>query len=220
MSPINAARVAIGPGRLEAVAEDPDTAEDRYAVICHPHPLFGGTMDNKVVTTLAGALHAEGIPTVRFNFRGVGQSHGTYDAGEGETADAAAAADWGSARWPGRRLVIAGFSFGAYVAMRLAQLRQASNLITIAPPVAMFDFSSMTVSCPWLVVQGDADDVVNPQQVIEWVNSLTSSANLGSDAARGTQLVVLRGVGHFFHGRLNELRDTVRSAVSGRSRGG
>jgi alpha/beta superfamily hydrolase len=220
MSPLNAARVAIGPGRLEAIAEDPGTAEHRYAVICHPHPLFGGTMDNKVVTTLAGALQAEGIPTVRFNFRGVGQSSGTYDAGHGETADAATVADWGAARWPGRRLVIAGFSFGAYVAMRLAQLRHAANLITIAPPVAMFDFSSMTVSCPWLVVQGDADDVVDPQQVIEWVSSLRPSDHLGSDVTPKAQLVLLRGVGHFFHGRLNELRDTVRAAVSGRSQGG
>jgi alpha/beta superfamily hydrolase len=210
MTSINAVRAAIGPGRLQALAEDPGSAADRYAVICHPHPLFGGTMDNKVVTTLAGALHAEGIPTVRFNFRGVGQSAGAYDAGNGETADAAAVADWGEARWPGRGLVIAGFSFGAYVAMRLAQERRASQLITVSPPIAMFDFSSLTVACPWLVVQGDADDVVAPQGVIDWA----------SRATRQPRLVMMRGVGHFFHGRLEELAATVREAVRDAVQGG
>src|ERR1700722_867472 len=94
-------RVTIsGAGSLEAIVEDVNVAGDRYAVICHPHPLFGGTMDNKVVATVARALNESGIPTVRFNFRGVGKSEGTFDAGIGETADAAAVAGWGSARWP------------------------------------------------------------------------------------------------------------------------
>jgi alpha/beta superfamily hydrolase len=224
MTSIDAVRVSIGAGRLEAIAEEPrraaqpGTTQARYAVICHPHPLYGGTMDNKVVTSLAAALHAEGIATVRFNFRGVGRSDGTYDAGNGETVDAAAVADWGAARWPGHRLVIAGFSFGAYVALRLAQIRRASNLITISPPVAMFDFSTMTVACPWLVVQGDADDVVDPQQVIDWASGLRSGAPESVEATASPQLVIMRGVGHYFHGRLQELRDTVREAVGDGSR--
>src|SRR6202161_51077 len=94
-------------GALEAIAEDPGAAGLSYALVCHPHPLYGGTMDNKVVTTLARALHELGIPTVRFNFRGVGASAGAYDEGRGETADAEAVAEWAEQRWPGRRMVIA-----------------------------------------------------------------------------------------------------------------
>ncbi len=202
-----------GPcGALEAVVEDPDTAAvsphagRRYAVVCHPHPLFGGTMDNKVVTTVARALNAALIPTVRFNFRGVGQSAGIYAAGLGETADAAAVADWGARRWPARALVIAGFSFGAYVALRLAQQRAADFLITVAPPVGRFDFEGLRApACPWLVVQGDADDVVDSASVVDWAGRLTPPP----------RLALMPGVGHFFHGRLHELRDAVSDAVRG-----
>jgi len=93
-----------GPaGALEAVVEDPGAAGPSYAVVCHPHPLYGGTMDNKVVTTVARALQESGIPTLRFNFRGVGASAGAFDRGSGETDDADAVAAWGAGRWPGRR---------------------------------------------------------------------------------------------------------------------
>ena len=161
-----------GPaGPLEAIVEDSGVAGDRFGIVCHPHPLYGGTMDNKVVTTVARALREAGMPTVRFNFRGVGKSGGDYDSGEGETDDADAVASFGAHRWPGRRLVIAGFSFGSYVAMRLSQRRHPSHLITIAPPVDGFDFSGMRApDCPWLVVQGDPDEVVDAQNVTRWVN--------------------------------------------------
>jgi alpha/beta superfamily hydrolase len=166
--------------------------------------LYGGTMDNKVVTTVARALQESGIPTLRFNFRGVGASAGAFDRGSGETDDADAVAAWGAGRWPGRTLVIAGFSFGAYVALRLAQRRPARRLITIAPAIQRFDDAGMTVpQCPWLVVQGDADDVVDPAAVIAWATGLDPKP----------QLVVLPGVGHFFHGRLHELRDIVTDAI-------
>ncbi len=190
-------------GVLEAVAEDPGIAGSSYALVCHPHPLFGGTMDNKVVTTVARALQDTGIPTLRFNFRGVGASEGAYDGGAGETADADAVASWGARRWPGRTLVIAGFSFGGYVALRLAQLRVPRQLITIAPAIQLIGGTSMHVPCPWLVVQGDADDVVDPAAVVEWVNSLDPRP----------RLVVLPGVGHFFHGRLHDLRNAVVDAI-------
>jgi alpha/beta superfamily hydrolase len=194
-----------GPaGPLEAVVEDTAPAGTSYAVVCHPHPLFGGTMDNKVVTTLARALHETGIPTLRFNFRGVGASAGAFDQGVGETADADAVAAWGALRWPGRTLVIAGFSFGGYVGLRLAQQRVPRHLITVAPAIQRFDASDMTVPrCPWLVVQGDADDMVDPAAVINWVNGLEPKP----------RLVVLKGVGHFFHGRLRELQDAVVDAI-------
>jgi uncharacterized protein len=198
-------------GALEAILEDPGVPGSSYAVICHPHPLFGGTMENKVVTTVARALRETGIPTLRFNFRGVGASEGAFDQGVGETADADIVASWGAERWPGRTLVAAGFSFGGYVALRLAQLRESQQrevrlLITIAPAVQRFDANSTArPRCPWLVVQGDADDVVDPAAVIGWVNSLIPKP----------QLVVMPGVGHFFHGRLQELRDAVVTTVRG-----
>ena len=190
-------------GTLEAIAEDPGVPGTSYGVICHPHPLYGGTMDNKVVTTVARALQETGIPTLRFNFRGVGASAGEFDQGVGETADADAVAAWGAERWAGRSLVIAGFSFGGYVALRLAQQRLPRCLITIAPAIQGFAASTAVPRCPWLVVQGDADELVDPSGVIDWVNTLDPKP----------RLVVLPGVGHFFHGRLRELRDAVIDAI-------
>jgi alpha/beta superfamily hydrolase len=195
-------------GALEAIIEDPGIEGPSYALVCHPHPLFGGTMDNKVVTTAARALQATGMPTIRFNFRGVGASAGVFDQGIGEIDDAEAVAGWGERRWPGRSLVVAGFSFGAYVALRLAQRRSAQaqaprHLITIAPAIQRFDGMEAVPRCPWLVVQGDADEVVDPAAVIEWVNSLDPKP----------RLVVFPGVGHFFHGRLHDLRDAVIDAI-------
>jgi alpha/beta superfamily hydrolase len=195
-----------GPaGALEAVLEDTGTAAGTsYAVVCHPHPLYGGTMDNKVVTTVARALQDAGIPSLRFNFRGVGASDGAFDQGSGETADAEAVAAWGAERWPGRTLVIAGFSFGAYVALRLAQLRLPQlgplrQLITLAPAIQRQGAATAVPDCPWLVVQGDADEVVDPAEVFAWVNRLEPKP----------RLVVLPGASHFFHHRLHELRDIV-----------
>jgi alpha/beta superfamily hydrolase len=190
-------------GALEAIVEDPGVQSPSYGVICHPHPLYGGTMDNKVVTTVARALQETGIPTLRFNFRGVGASAGEFDQGVGETADAEAVAAWGAERWAGRSLVIAGFSFGGYVALRLAQQRLPRCLITIAPAIQGFAATTAVPRCPWLVVQGDADELVDPSGVIDWVNTLDPKP----------RLVVLPGVGHFFHGRLRELRDAVIDAI-------
>jgi alpha/beta superfamily hydrolase len=198
-----------GPaGALEVIVEDPGGPGQNFAIVCHPHPLFGGTMDNKVVTTVARALQATGIPTLRFNFRGVGASAGVFDQGAGETADADCVASWGAKRWPGRTLVIAGFSFGGYVALRLALERTARHaapkfLITIAPAIQRFEEQVAAPGCPWLVIQGDADDVVDPAAVIESVNDLDPPP----------QLVVLAGAGHFFHGRLHEVRDAVMDAI-------
>jgi alpha/beta superfamily hydrolase len=195
-------------GALEVIVEDSGIAGSSYALVCHPHPLFGGTMDNKVVTTAARALQATGMPTLRFNFRGVGASAGVFDQGIGEVDDADAVAGWGEERWPGRSLVVAGFSFGAYVALRLAQRRSAQghvprHLITIAPAIQLFGETVAVPPCPWLVVQGDADELVDPAAVIEWANSLEPKP----------RLVVLPGVGHFFHGRLHDLRDAVIEAI-------
>jgi alpha/beta superfamily hydrolase len=194
------AAIAGPAGSIEAIVEDPGGAADMYAVVCHPHPLHGGTMDNKVVTTLARGCHDGGVPTVRFNFRGVGSSEGAFDGGQGETADAQAVAEWGAQRWSGRGLLLAGFSFGAYVALRLAQQRPVRQLITVAPPVGRFDFTGLQApAARWIIVQGDADEVVDPAAVRAWAACIDPEP----------RLELLAGVGHFFHGRLNELRDIV-----------
>jgi alpha/beta superfamily hydrolase len=194
-----------GPaGVLQAIVEDSGVGGPSYAVVCHPHPLFGGTMENKVVTTVVRALRDGGIATLRFNFRGVGLSAGTYDQGVGETADADAVASWGAQHWPGRSLVVAGFSFGGYVALRLALRRPTALLITVAPAIQHFDLSATPrPECPWLIVQGDADEIVDPKAVIAWAESLNPAP----------RLLVLPGVSHFFHGHLQELRDAVSRAI-------
>ncbi len=190
-------------GGIEAIVEDPGVSGPHYAVICHPHPLFGGTMDNKVVTSVARALHDCSIPTLRFNFRGVGRSSGSYDNGIGETADAAAVAAWGSVRWPGRSVIVAGFSFGGYVALRLVGQIAADRLIAVAPAILRFDANAGAPNCPFTIIQGDADDVVDPQPLIAWASALSPPPILR----------VLPGVGHFFHGRLHDLRDAVIEAI-------
>ena len=209
--PPRAERLLIpGPvGALQAVIEDPREPgaplPAAFAVVCHPHPLHGGTMDNKVATTLARSFHELGVPTVRFNFRGVGASAGSFDDGRGETDDALAAVAFGRQRWPGAGLWLAGFSFGGYVAlraMRQAGGEDAARLVTIAPAFTRYYESPSAVpmpACPWLIVQGDADEVIPPQEVITCARALQPAP----------ELVVMEGVGHFFHGRLNALREAV-----------
>lgn len=198
-----------GPsGPLEAIVEEPQGEDHsgvtQYAVVCHPHPLHGGTMQNKVVHTVARALHDVGFGTIRFNFRGVGASAGSFDDGKGETDDALAVVEWGQSRWPGASLSLAGFSFGAGVAIRASARTTPERLIAVAPAVGRVDFSGITPTCPWLVVIGNADDVVDPQAVIDWSQALEPK----------TQLVEIAGAGHFFHGRLIELKDAVIAFAS------
>src|ERR1700722_9705033 len=193
-----------GPaGALQAIVEDPGGVGPSYALICHPHPVYGGTMDNKVVTTVARGLNECSIPTLRCNFRGVGQSQGASCVGTGEMAAAEAVASFGAALWPGRALIVAGFSFGGYVALRLARHTPMDKLIAIAPAVQFFAPGTGAPNCPWFVIQGDADDVVDSKAVIKWASAL-------SPAPRVT---VLPGVGPFFRGRLRELRDAVIDAI-------
>jgi alpha/beta superfamily hydrolase len=202
-----------GPaGALECVVEEPVTDADhrvpgpqRFAVICHPHPLYGGTLANKVVHTLARTFQELGIATLRFNFRGVGHSAGSHDEGRGETDDALAIVGWGRGRWPGRELWLGGFSFGAYVAARAAARARPRRLVTVAPPVARFDFATLPdPNCPWLIVQGDADELVDVNDVRAWVAA----------RAPAPDLLVLPGVDHFFHGRLHELRTALLAALA------
>lgn len=225
MRPPRAERVTLaGPaGGIEALVEIPSTDEAagpvpmaphgggsagprivrspaRFGVVCHPHPLHGGTLDNKVVYTLARACIALGAAAIRFNFRGVGASAGSYDDGRGETADVLAGIAYGRERWPGASLWLAGFSFGGAVAVRAAAQARPERLVAVAPGITRVAMEGVgSPSCPWLVVQGDADDVIEPAAVLEWA----------SRQATPPRVRVLPGAGHFFHGRLNDLREAV-----------
>lgn len=201
-----------GPaGPLEALVAEPAAFDGRRgAIVCHPHPLHGGTMHNKVVHTVARTFEEMGLASLRFNFRGVGASAGSFDDGVGETEDARAVADWARQRWPGVELWLAGFSFGAYVSARLAAdpgvAPRVARLVSIAPPVRRFlERGWVRPSAPWLIVQGDTDDLVDVEDVRRWVGSQVPPP----------ELVVLEGVGHYFHGRLHELKDVLRAQLAG-----
>lgn len=194
-----------GPaGDIQALVETPEPANaGHFAVLCHPHPLHGGTLDNKVVYTLARACEELGAPAIRFNFRGVGSSTGKYDEGVGETEDALAVVAYGRERWPGAALWLAGFSFGGAVAIRAATRTQPTLLIAVSPAVMRLDRLDVSTpqkrACPWLIVQGDADEVVEVDAVLKWASRVTPAPTVS----------VMHGASHFFHGRLHELRTTV-----------
>jgi len=197
-------RVSIaGPaGVLQALLSCSVDHDAYIAVICHPHPLHGGSLDNKVVTVTARACHEMGIPVLRFNFRGVGESEGRFDHGNGEGQDLAACVDWLRSRYPQRKLLLAGFSFGSYVAAKMAPVLQAAGLISIAPPVNLYDFTVMDNSqITWLVIQGDADEVVPAERVRQWL-----AATPAVDHS-----VWMAGASHFFHGRLPELSAAIQA---------
>jgi hypothetical protein len=189
-----------GPtGQIEARLEFPDShdAPQVFGVACHPHSLKGGTMDNKVTHTLARAMVECGAPAFRFNFRGVGASAGVFDNGKGEVDDLATVVEEGRRRYPGAALWLGGFSFGAFVALRGAARLAPEKLIAIAPPVVGYELGD--VSGPegqWMLAQGDADDVVPPDAVLNWAARQQNKPRLH----------VLSGAGHFFHGRLHELK--------------
>ncbi|HTT01176.1 MAG TPA: alpha/beta fold hydrolase [Steroidobacteraceae bacterium] len=199
-------RIAGPAGALELLLEEPARGDQaHFGVICHPHPLHGGTLDNKVVHTLARALHELGVPTLRFNFRGVGASEGEFAHGRGETQDALAVVDFGLERWPAATPWLLGFSFGGVVALRAAVQCNARLLVTVAPAVDRMEPESAMPGCPWLIVQGDADDVVDASRVLAWAQSLTPPPLVH----------VLPQASHFFHGRLGELRDVVVQFAAG-----
>jgi alpha/beta superfamily hydrolase len=198
----------VGPaGDIEARLTLPlvDTRHHAVAAICHPHPLYGGSLDNKVTVTLARTLSAFGVPSLRFNFRGVGASAGSFASGIGETEDLLAAIRHIQTLYPNRALWLAGFSFGAYVALRATQSFAVDRLITIAPPVNLYDFRDLVPpACPWLLIQGTDDEVVPYREVAKWAARLYPAP----------QTVYLDGVDHYFHGKLNVLQDTITSGLS------
>jgi hypothetical protein len=196
-----------GPaGRIEALCEVPSPAHARAgaAVICHPHPLHGGTMHNKVVTMVERTLRELGLNTVRFNFRGVGASEGTFDDGNGELHDLLAVLEWVRTARPHDDVWLAGFSFGSFVAAKAVRHVPVKHLITIAPPVGKYPFDALpNPNCPWLIVQGEDDDVVSAPAVFDWVASMSEPP----------MLVRMPDTGHFFHRRLMDLRGAIKNAV-------
>jgi alpha/beta superfamily hydrolase len=178
-------------------ADDAPASPVAFGVVCHPHPLYGGTMDNKVTHTLARAMTECGAPAYRFNFRGVGASAGQFDHGIGETEDLLAVVAEGRRRFPGAALWLGGFSFGGFVALRAAPRAQPAKLVAVAPPIARFELGHVTApDCDWMLAQGDADDVVPAADVLRWA----------AEQSRKPRLHVLAGAGHFFHGKLHELK--------------
>lgn len=191
----------IGPaGELEAIVEKPSVSPlSIVAILCHPHPLHGGSMTNKVVTTLAKALQHLGVWTVRFNFRGVGKSAGKFGNAIGEVDDLNAVISWVKKNFPKDfSLWLGGFSFGSYVAAKVATEIPVEHLILIAPAVHQDYFTQLSeITNPWLVVQGEADEVVPPEEVYAWINQRHNKP----------RVIRVPKVGHFFHGELIQLRN-------------
>ncbi len=190
-------------GRLEAILELPGCSTPRAAaVICHPHPMHGGTMQNKVAHTLSRAFTGQEITALRFNFRGVGKSDGEFDEGDGELEDVLSAINFVRDRCPGSPVWLAGFSFGAAMAIRAAIRTNVAGLISVAPAAFRFaEIETPQPTCPWLIVHGENDELVDINDTIDWVNSM----------APGPELCVFPETTHFFHGKLIELRNVVMS---------
>ena len=186
-----------GPaGALEVVVNAPSTARRGIALVAHPHPQQGGTLDNKVAQTLAKAFHALDYIAVRFKSRGVGGSHGDFDHGAGESEDGLAALAHARSRY-GERLpvALAGFSFGSYVQTLVAKRVEAERLVLVGPAVKRFPVAP--VPADTIVVHGEQDEVVPLADVLDWARP------------QALPIVVFPGCTHFFHGRLTQLRDTV-----------
>ena len=206
--PVSPTRFMIpGPvGALECIALSPSERPTRIAVVCHPHSLHGGSMDNKVVVMLERALRELGVASVRFNFRSVGASQGSYDEGIGEGEDLAAVVALARGWSPAAELILAGFSFGTFVSARMADPLAANLLISVAPAVTRFDFTGLgRPQCRWIVLQGETDEVVDPVQVFAYLAHLQPPI----------ELLRFADTGHFFHGKLVQLRERLVAVLRG-----
>jgi len=189
-----------GPaGQLEVVVNAVGDKHRGIALIAHPHPLFGGTLDNKVVHTLAKAFVELGFVALRPNLRGVGKSQGSFDDGDGETQDMLAVGQHAKEQFGNIPLVLAGFSFGAFVQARAIKWLPADKLVVVAPPVARFEIGNVPDNT--LVIHGDQDEVVPLAEVLAWAQP------------QNLRVIILPGASHFFHGRLPELKQIVLDEI-------
>ena len=191
-------------GSLELMLDEAKATDDApvaIAVCCHPHPLHGGTMLNKVVHILAKSMTDLGCQAVRFNFRGVGRSEGKFADGVGERDDLIAVVNWCRHKWPEVPIWLAGFSFGAYVAAMAHEQIQPQRLLLVAPAVDMYpEMQSLRIKTQdWMLIQGEQDEIISPNAVKDWLDKQTipGEKRFFADA------------GHFFHGRLNQLKEAI-----------
>ena len=197
-------------GQLQAVFHPAKEASSDFLIVCHPHPLYGGTMDNKVVTTIAKAYLDVGINVVRFNYRGVGESAGEYGHNSGEVEDALAIFTWLREHHSVKRLFLAGFSFGSYIAAQAAQSIadagiEVPHLLMVAPSVENSPFELATpLAAPCTVIMGKQDEVVSFESVERWVN----------DQSEDIEMQVLPDATHFFHRQLIVLKNALASILS------
>jgi alpha/beta superfamily hydrolase len=191
-----------GPaGSLEGLLSIPEQPGAYVGIVCHPHPLHGGSMNNKVAHFAARAMNEMGLSVLRFNFRGVGKSQGRFDHAVGEVDDCVAASEWVQSEVAGLPVLLAGFSFGSYVAAKACGAVHPVGMISIAPPVNLYRFDQLPdPACPWLVIQGDKDEVVPATDVRNWAEN----------SAHVSDLAWLNGASHFFHGRLLEMGQAMK----------
>jgi alpha/beta superfamily hydrolase len=197
-----------GPaGRIEGKFAESPNPRAPIALVLHPHPKFGGTMNNKVVYNVYKTLFEHDFTVLRINFRGVGRSLGEYDDGIGEMTDAATALDWLQINYPMSKLnLIAGFSFGAWIAMQLIMRRpEITNFLAISPPVNKYDFSFLSpCPIPGLILQGDKDSVVSEESVGDLASRLSKQKNIDVNYR------VIAGADHFFRDKIDLLNEEIR----------
>lgn len=199
--------VAGEAGRIECLVAAPREPARGVAVICHPHPLFGGAMSNKVVYSLASAALRHQLVALRFNFRGVGRSEGAHDHARGEARDCLAVVQALRSALPGAPLLLAGFSFGAFVSLSAARAAGAAALVSVAPPFGRYFEDAANPphpGCPWMVLHSRDDETVPYEESVAVLRSYEPAP----------ELVTVDGAGHFFHGRLGDVQNAVASFLA------
>lgn len=196
-----------GPcGKIEAIYSVPKTTPTGCGIVCHPDPTQEGTMYNKVVTAINWAMETMDWVTIRFNYRGVGKSEGSFGEVIGETEDARAVQRWLQTQHPDLPLHLAGFSFGSFIASTLVTELPAQSLVTAAPVVSRGEYPALApITCPWLAVVGEADELV----------SIAEIETFKKESQQNFELVSFPETSHFFHGQLIPLRETVKAFYQG-----
>ncbi|HEX3282844.1 MAG TPA: alpha/beta fold hydrolase [Pyrinomonadaceae bacterium] len=196
--------IPVSHGKLEAILKHPRSIAKGQALVLHPHPLGGGTMHNKVVFRAAAALNDAGLTTLRLNFRGVGQSTGEHDEGQGELEDVRAGLDYLVKEFPEQPITLCGFSFGARVGLEVGISDQrVVNLISIGTPVDKYDFSFLEANRkPTLFVHGDQDEFGSVPALIDLVEKIKQHNT-------SVTVRIIKECGHFFEGHLDELKQAI-----------